>query len=241
MHPHFTALRTLLIAFAQPSASAQPGQGALHHPPTGHHLKAVAIRFPPHHGQQPTASGPSPGHHLTDVTASAQITRNLGNRPNSLANTSLAPSRSPYLIRGCPLRCVACVRLLFCPRHSRVAPFFSGLHRLAVDDGRAGCGLSACCFPNLGPQGLFYPLPCLVISPVAEVPSDRAPRWQVVRQQTPGTTGAQHVPDGIHHLPAGVLGGPATRLHRRNQGFQNLPLGLRQIRGINCSAHASSL
>ena len=75
IYPGFTGLRALLIVFAQPSASTEPRQRTLNHPPAGQHLKAMTIRFPPHHGQQLTASGP--GHQLTSV-----------------ASTSLASSRS---------------------------------------------------------------------------------------------------------------------------------------------------
>ena len=54
------------------------------------------------------------------------------------------------------------------------------------------------------------PLPGPIPPPNPEVVVDQLPGRQVVRQQTPGTSGAQHIPDGIHHLPAGILGGPAT-------------------------------
>ena len=59
MHPGFAALGAFFIVFAQPSASAQPSQGAFHHPPPGQDLKVVAVRFALDHGQQPTARGPS--------------------------------------------------------------------------------------------------------------------------------------------------------------------------------------
>ena len=69
MHPGFAAFRALLIVFAEPSASTEPGQGAFHHPPAGHHLEVMAIRFPTYHSQQPSTSGSSPGHQLTSVAS----------------------------------------------------------------------------------------------------------------------------------------------------------------------------
>ena len=60
VHPRFAALRALLVVFAQPSTSAQPSQGAFHHPPSGQDLEVVAVRFALDHGQQPTAGVPGP-------------------------------------------------------------------------------------------------------------------------------------------------------------------------------------
>ena len=101
----------------------------------------------------------------------------------------------------CPLRCGACVQQPVYRRHSLWAPFFRGLHRLAVDDGRAGRGFPSGGFPNPGTQGLPYPLPSPIISPLPKVPPDRAPRWQVVGHQPPGYAAPQHVQDAVDHFP----------------------------------------
>ena len=60
MNPCLIGLRQLFIVFAESPAPAQPGQGPLHHPSPGQHLKPVAVRIPAHHAQHPTAGGPSP-------------------------------------------------------------------------------------------------------------------------------------------------------------------------------------
>ena len=64
MPPRF---RQFLVVLAQPSAPAQPGQGALHHPPPGQHLEAVAVRIAAHYAQHPTTGGPSPRHQPASV------------------------------------------------------------------------------------------------------------------------------------------------------------------------------
>ena len=69
MHPGFAALGAFFIVFAQPSASAQPSQGAFHHPPPGQDLKVVAVRFALDHGQQLTARSPSPRHQSARVAS----------------------------------------------------------------------------------------------------------------------------------------------------------------------------
>src|SRR4028118_1072658 len=44
------------------------------------------------------------------------------------------------------------------------------------------------------------PLPATVYAPFSEVMKDRFPRWEVVRQQAPGTTAPQDVEDGVKNL-----------------------------------------
>ena len=61
------------------------------------------------------------------------------------------------------LRRTVCVPLSVYRRRSLWAPFFRGLHRLAVDDRRAGRSLSSRRFPNPGSQGILNPLPSTVI------------------------------------------------------------------------------
>ena len=136
---------------------------------------------------------------------------------------------------------VACGPSLSCRRRNPVAPFFSGLHRLAVNNGRTGCRFPAPSLTNPDMEGLMNPLPGFLPSPYPEVVVDQLPRRQVMRQETPSAAGAQHIPDSVDNLPAGVLGWTSPRFGRRNQGPQNIPLGISQIRGIKCSHHGPSL
>ena len=66
------------------------------------------------------------------------------------------------------------------------APFFRGLHRLTVDDGRAGTGLATLSLAQLGVQDAMYPLPGAITTPGTEVMEHDAPRRQVVGQHPPG-------------------------------------------------------
>ena len=198
MHPGFAALGAFFIVFAQPSASAQPSQGAFHHPPPGQDLKVVAVWFALDHGQQPTARSPSPRHQSARVASicpdhlqSGESTQQFGQHQLGAVPVPVSwhgagsgcwqhePPR-PAAIPWYPPRCAACVRLPVCQRRNPEAPFFRGLHRLAIDDRRAGRSLSPSHFPNPDPQGFLNPFPGPVISPLPEVPPDRAPRWQVM-------------------------------------------------------------
>ena len=128
-----------------------------------------------------------------------------------------------------------------CLRRTPEAPFFRSLHALAVDNGPAGTGMSPLTLPYLGNQGVVNPRPGPIPSPDPEVVIDQLPRRQVVWQQTPSTTGAQHVPDAIHHLSAGIFSRTTAQPDRWDQRLQNPPLGISRIRGISCPAHEPSL
>ena len=67
MNPGFSCFQPFLLVFAESSAPAQPGQGALHHPPAGQELELVAVRAPAHHPQQPTSGSPCPRYQSTGV------------------------------------------------------------------------------------------------------------------------------------------------------------------------------
>ena len=62
-----------------------------------------------------------------------------------------------------------------------------------------------------------------------------------MREHPPRTSGAQHITDGVDHLPARVLDGTAAGFRRRQQWFQQLPLPVVQVGGINWSVHAPRL
>ena len=67
MNPCLAGFRQFFVVFAESPTPAQPGQGALHHPPAGQQLKPVAVPIPAHHAQHPTTGGPSPRHQLASV------------------------------------------------------------------------------------------------------------------------------------------------------------------------------
>ena len=162
-----------------------------------------------------------------------------GRRPGLVYLLDAPPP--PTAVPGCPPRCVTCARLPVYQRRSLWAPFFCGFHRLAVDDGSAGTGLTTLSLSQCGVQGIVRPLPGSVPAPGAEVVEYDTPRRQVVGQHPPRTPGAQYVADGVHDLPAGILERPAARLGRWQQGFQKLPLPSAEVAGITCSFHTPTL
>ena len=69
MYPCLPGFRQFFVVFPESPTPAQPGQGTLHHPSAGQHLKPVAVRIPAHHAQHPTTGGPSPRHQPPGVGA----------------------------------------------------------------------------------------------------------------------------------------------------------------------------
>ena len=67
MNPCLAGFRQFLEILAEPSAAAQPRQGALHHPPARQYLEAMAVWIAPHHAQYPSPSGPSPLHQSASI------------------------------------------------------------------------------------------------------------------------------------------------------------------------------
>ena len=89
----------------------------------------------------------------------------------------------------------------FLPASYPRGPLFRGLHRLAVDDGGAGC-----CLPSFGPsdqgtQCLLNPLPGSLTAPFPKVPPNRAPRGQVMGHHAPGYATTQHVQYAVYNFP----------------------------------------
>ncbi len=140
MHPGFTAFRSLLIVFAQPAASAQPGQHTLYHPPPWQHLKVVATRL-----------------RRTTVSSQPPVAQQFGQYQLGAVPTPVSwhgagsecwprePPR-PRATPWCPLRYGACVRRPSYRRHSPAAPFIGGLHRLASileQSGMAALGVAS--------------------------------------------------------------------------------------------------
>ena len=148
-----------------------------------------------------------------------------GRRPGVYRQGALPP---PAAAPGCPPRCGVCGPSPSCRRRPE-APFFRGLHRLTVDDGRAGTGLATLGLAQLGVQGVMC-LPGAITTPSPEVVEDNAPGRQVMGQHPPGASSAQHVADGVDDLPPGVGDGSAARSGRWQQWFQQLPF--RSLRSL---------
>src|SRR4051794_17304379 len=58
---------------------------------------------------------------------------------------------------------------------------------------------------------------------------DGSPRWQIMRQQFPGTSTADCVEDAVQDFPSAVYGRASARLHHRDERFQVCPFGVAQV------------
>ena len=226
----------------------EPTEGPFHDPPAGQHLEC------------PAGHAPIPGSNRPPAWPTPPACRRRPHRPRSLAIGRSDPPgvpiptehrRDPECRRDAlpppaaapeyPPQCDVCVPLPAGPRRNLAAPFFGGLHRLAVNDGSAGTGCPTLGLSQVGKEGVVGPLPGPILTPGAEVMEDNAPRWQVVGQHPPGATGAQHVANGVYDLAPRVLDRPTAGFGRRQQRFQQLPLFVVQIAGVNRSLHATTL
>src|SRR5947209_12127762 len=61
---------------------------------------------------------------------------------------------------------------------------------------------------------------------------DGSPGWQVMGHQSPGTAASQDVEDGIDDFASRVFDIDCLFRYRRDQGLQDFPLRIGQIRGI---------
>ena len=237
------------VILSQPSLQVQPTKGALHHPPSEQHLEGALLRRTAHQFQGPAANCLGPLHQfaarrprqprspVVEGTGPTAVPAPTGRRPGPEYRRDAPPL--PTAVPGCPPLCGTCAPSPSWPRRSLWAPF-PGLHRLAVDDGRAGAGLPALGLSQLGMQCVMRPLPGAITTPGAEVMEHDAPRRPVMRQHPPGATGAQHVADGVDYLLTTVRD-RRRPLGRWQQRFQQLPFSVAKVAGKGGSFHSPTL
>src|SRR5579872_5581152 len=120
------------------------------------------------------------------------------------------------------------------------AAHLGGLDGLAVDASGAGAILPAGGLASAGPQGIDDLLPSAIALPGGEVVPGGALGHEVVGQVVPLAAGACLVEQGVDDLAQVRGAGAASRLRRRQQGFDQLPLGVGQVRMIRL-AHNGGL
>ena len=86
-------------------------------------------------------------------------------------------------------------------------------------------------------QRIVQTLPGPVFFPLSKVSVDRPPWWKVMRQQTPGTAGAQQIENGIENFTHIGLSGASACFWGWNQWFDNLPFFIGEIGWIGFSVH----
>src|SRR6266568_8533857 len=103
------------------------------------------------------------------------------------------------------------------------------LHRLTVDDGRAGSRLAPLFLAHPFAQGGVHALPDPGVAPGAEVAPHRGPRRKLMRQGSPLASRAVQVQNGIDHFTHLGGSGVFPWLGRGDQRFQDPPLVVAHI------------
>ena len=91
MNPSLRAFGQFFVVFAEPPVSAQPPKGALHDPPTGQHLKTMAVWGALDHLNHPASHGVSPIHQLSGIGAIGPDQLEPRKEPQKLAQHQLCP------------------------------------------------------------------------------------------------------------------------------------------------------
>jgi hypothetical protein len=195
LNPDLAGFWQSFIAFAQLPTAAQPGQGALHYPPSRQNLKAVSVRCPVEH-QQPTTDviGPvnqfsSVGSVSPDQLESGQVPQELGKHQLGaipILNTGGMNHHSQEHSQSFDSDMTLASGELLASILALRGPFSGDFHRLAVDHSGTGSGFLPHCFPHFRMQGFVGPFPSPILLPLAEIPPDGALRGQVVGRHAPG-------------------------------------------------------
>ena len=121
---------------------------------------------------------------------------------------------------------------------ARFAAYARGLDRLAIHYRGTGLRVPLQAHSHASAQGGVHPFPRPVQAPEAEVVVDRFPRWEVVRQQSPGTATLEHVEDGVKDLAQRIDPRTPVGFRSRKVRFQAAPFGVGEV-GLVCFSHDS--
>ena len=161
----------------------------------------------------PPACRRRPHDHLQPVVATHQA---FQYQPSTVAVLNVGDALPPPAAAPeYPPQCDVCVPLPACPRRNLAAPFFGGLHRLAVNDGSAGTG---CPTLGLSKVGGGRRWPFARSYPYARCGSNGRQCAKVAGRGAASarSNGAQHVANGVYDLAPRVL-------HRPTAGFGRWP------------------
>src|SRR5712692_5420589 len=125
--------------------------------------------------------------------------------------------------------------------HSLWAPFFRGLDALAVQNPGAGCRFFAGLGSHPFPQSIMNAHPSAVFAPTPVIPPHRPVRGKVVGQQPPGDPTAHEIAEGVDQFAHIGLAVAASGLARWNEGLDNSPLFVGQVRGVGFAFHTPVL
>src|SRR6266568_4051133 len=174
-----------------------------------------------------------------------------GDSTPGAAPAPLSPRRSPGCPPGGPInpRAIRAYRRSKCAcglspawQHHRLwAPFFRGLDALAVQDPGAGGRFFAGLGPHPFPQGIMNAHPSAVLAPAPVIPPHRPLRGKVVGQEPPGDPAAYEIAEGVDQFAHIGLAVAASGFARGNEGLDNGPLFVGQVRRVGFAFHTPVL
>jgi hypothetical protein len=132
-----------------------------------------------------------------------------------------------------PQRYGACGPLLSCPHRNRRAPFFRGLHALAIHDRCTGTLLAPFKPPEAVSKHVMDSLPSPIVSPLLEVHVDGRERGKVLGEHAPSAATAQDVENGIDDRPKFRRAGSPSWLGSRKQTTDDPPFRVAEVTWVS--------
>src|SRR6185437_11429376 len=246
-----TGIGEPFVIFAESAITPQPAEGPLHHPATRQNHESLHAYRTQHRLEKPTATLLHPLHQRTGISSVGPNELQPGQLPAYLLQNQLGTvtilnvggmnddgqKQSQGVHQDVSLPAVD-----FFFRIVAMWPSLLGrLDRLAVQDGRAGLGLAAVELADGNDKGVMDFFPQASPSPASEVPVDRLPGWETMRQHAPRTTAARHVEDAVNEVAIIIFSGPAAGFGGWEQVFDVVPLQFGQIARVRFSVHALEL
>src|SRR5271166_2368131 len=238
----FTGLRPVFVVPAQSAIAIEPRNRPFDHPTPRQQLPTFDQLVPLDDFQHPTTILPQPGDQLPRITSIGPDQSHTGAFGLRTCEYQLGPvtvldvcrmdhdaqqqaHRIDQQMPFCALNLLACV---ITAEAAGATPF----DRLAVDDGRSRFVLLALLPSHLLAQHIQDSFPNPGAAPGVEVVTDRAFRREVVRQGPPSTAVLVHIEDGIDDLAQVDSAVSPAAGCRGQQGSQQRPLGIGQVRRI---------
>src|SRR5215213_3846254 len=115
------------------------------------------------------------------------------------------------------------------------------LDALTVEDGRRGLRLAPRGLPHPRAEAVVEAAPEAAVAPLPEVAVDGRPRRVLTRQVPPGAARAVKIKDGVEHQPHVSGAGTTAALGGREHRFDNMPLSVGEVAGVELVAHPRML
>src|SRR5215471_14041506 len=118
---------------------------------------------------------------------------------------------------------------------------FRRLDALTIEAARRRVLMTACFLAHPGPQGVMHPLPVSAVAPLAEIPVHTGPLRVLMREHAPFDAPIDNIKNSIDHRPYIEFAVAPTRFGWRDQLFDTIPFGIREVCGVWIGVHPSSV